>query len=129
MLSTPHELFAAHAERDRARVPDFDVLVEKNAATMARELDVVRMRSESAEDALARHVRDRKALLVLDNFEHVLEAAPVVAGLLAATTTLRILATLLAPSAGTAEIAGLSVTWNPDDVRRVIGFMPDAFGV
>jgi ABC-2 type transport system ATP-binding protein len=45
------------------------------------------------------------------------------------TTTLRILATLLAPSAGTAEIAGLSVTRNPDQVRRVIGFMPDAFGV
>src|SRR6187200_1296625 len=45
------------------------------------------------------------------------------------TTTLRILATLLAPSAGTAEIAGYSVTRNPDLVRRVIGFMPDAFGV
>jgi ABC-2 type transport system ATP-binding protein len=45
------------------------------------------------------------------------------------TTTLRILATLLAPSSGTAEIAGMSVTRNPDQVRRVIGFMPDAFGV
>jgi ABC-2 type transport system ATP-binding protein len=45
------------------------------------------------------------------------------------TTTLRILATLLMPSAGTAEIAGLSVTRNPDQVRRVLGFMPDAFGV
>ena len=33
------------------------------------------------------------------------------------------------PSAGTAEIAGMSVTRNPDQVRRVIGFMPDAFGV
>jgi len=45
------------------------------------------------------------------------------------TTTLRILATLLMPSAGTAEIAGMSVTRHPDQVRRVIGFMPDAFGV
>ena len=45
------------------------------------------------------------------------------------TTTLRILATLLSPSAGSAEIAGMSVTRNPDQVRRVIGFMPDAFGV
>ncbi len=45
------------------------------------------------------------------------------------TTMLRILATLLQPSAGTAEIAGISVTRNPDQVRRVIGFMPDAFGV
>lgn len=45
------------------------------------------------------------------------------------TTTLRMLATLLRPSAGTAEIAGMSVTGNPDGVRRVIGFMPDVFGV
>jgi len=45
------------------------------------------------------------------------------------TTTLRILATLLMPSAGTAEIAGMSVTRNPDQVRRVLGFMPDSFGV
>ena len=45
------------------------------------------------------------------------------------TTTLRILATLLRPSAGVAEIDGWSVTRNPDEVRRVLGFMPDAFGV
>jgi ABC-2 type transport system ATP-binding protein len=45
------------------------------------------------------------------------------------TTTLRILATVLQPSAGTAEVAGMSVTRNPDQVRRVLGFMPDAFGV
>ena len=45
------------------------------------------------------------------------------------TTTLRILATLLRPTGGSAEIAGFSVTRNPDQVRRVIGFMPDAFGV
>lgn len=45
------------------------------------------------------------------------------------TTTLRILGTLLQPSAGIAEVAGHSVTRNPDDVRRVLGFMPDAFGV
>jgi ABC-2 type transport system ATP-binding protein len=45
------------------------------------------------------------------------------------TTILRILATLLAPSAGEAEIAGLSVRRNPNAVRRVVGFMPDVFGV
>jgi ABC-2 type transport system ATP-binding protein len=45
------------------------------------------------------------------------------------TTTLRILATLLAPSAGTAHIAGMSVTRQADGVRRVLGFMPDSFGV
>jgi len=45
------------------------------------------------------------------------------------TTTLRMLATLLRPSSGEAEIAGFSVTRNPDQVRRVLGFMPDVFGV
>jgi ABC-2 type transport system ATP-binding protein len=45
------------------------------------------------------------------------------------TTTMRILATLLTPSSGEAEIAGWSVTRNPDQVRRVLGFMPDVFGV
>ena len=45
------------------------------------------------------------------------------------TTTLRMLATLLEPTSGDAEIAGHSVRRNPQDVRRVIGFMPDSFGV
>ncbi len=45
------------------------------------------------------------------------------------TTTLRILAALLRPSAGDAEVAGASVRRNPDAVRRVLGFMPDSFGV
>jgi ABC-2 type transport system ATP-binding protein len=45
------------------------------------------------------------------------------------TTILRILATLLAPTAGDAEIAGESVRRNPAAVRRVLGFMPDVFGV
>jgi ABC-2 type transport system ATP-binding protein len=45
------------------------------------------------------------------------------------STTLRMLATLLRPTSGTAEIDGWSVTRNPDQVRRVLGFMPDVFGV
>jgi len=45
------------------------------------------------------------------------------------TTTLRILATLLPPTAGDAEIAGASIRRNPGDVRRVVGYMPDSFGV
>ena len=45
------------------------------------------------------------------------------------TTTLRILATLLKPTAGEAEIAGINVRRNPDAARRVLGFMPDVFGV
>jgi ABC-2 type transport system ATP-binding protein len=45
------------------------------------------------------------------------------------TTTLKMLATLLPPSAGDAEIGGMSVRSQPDAVRRVIGYMPDNFGV
>jgi ABC-2 type transport system ATP-binding protein len=45
------------------------------------------------------------------------------------TTMLKMLATLLVPSAGDAHIAGLSVRRDPDAVRRVIGYMPDTFGV
>ncbi|HET9345603.1 MAG TPA: ABC transporter ATP-binding protein [Candidatus Limnocylindrales bacterium] len=45
------------------------------------------------------------------------------------TTTLRILATLLKPTSGEAEVAGISVRRNPDAARRVLGFMPDVFGV
>jgi ABC-2 type transport system ATP-binding protein len=45
------------------------------------------------------------------------------------TTTLRILATLLDATSGEVEIAGVSVRRNPRAARRVIGFMPDVFGV
>lgn len=45
------------------------------------------------------------------------------------TTTLRILATFLAPSGGTAKILGKDILAQADDVRHVIGYMPDFFGV
>ncbi len=45
------------------------------------------------------------------------------------TTTIRFLATLLKPTAGEAKINGFSVTKNPMDVRRSMGYMPDSFGV
>ena len=45
------------------------------------------------------------------------------------TTTMRILSTLLEPSAGVAKISGISVVENPDEIRRLLGYMPDQFGV
>jgi ABC-2 type transport system ATP-binding protein len=45
------------------------------------------------------------------------------------TTTLRMMATLLQPSAGEIHIAGSSVKDSPREVRRVLGYMPDFFGV
>jgi ABC-2 type transport system ATP-binding protein len=45
------------------------------------------------------------------------------------TTTLRILATLLEPTSGTARVAGHDVTSHPERVRRVLGYMPDGHGI
>ena len=45
------------------------------------------------------------------------------------TTTMRILSTLLRPTAGDAWVGGCSVRKDPRGVRRQIGYMPDFFGV
>src|SRR5207253_7412659 len=45
------------------------------------------------------------------------------------TTTMRILATLLNPTWGEATVCGYSIYHNAKEIRRVIGYMPDFFGV
>ena len=45
------------------------------------------------------------------------------------TTTIRILATLLSPDAGRAVVAGCDVVADAARLRRVIGFMPERFGL
>src|SRR4051812_33554504 len=45
------------------------------------------------------------------------------------TTTMRILATLLTPTWGEATVCGYSIYNGAKDIRRVIGYMPDFFGV
>lgn len=45
------------------------------------------------------------------------------------TTTMRIIATLLAPSYGEAYVCGHSIYTHPKEIRRMVGFMPDFFGV
>jgi len=45
------------------------------------------------------------------------------------TTTMRILATLLNPTSGEAYVCGHSIYTKPKEIRRVIGYMPDFFGV
>jgi len=45
------------------------------------------------------------------------------------TTTLRMLATLLEPTAGTATINGIDIVRHPEEARPLIGFMPDFFGL
>jgi ABC-2 type transport system ATP-binding protein len=45
------------------------------------------------------------------------------------TTTMRILATLLNPSWGEATVCGYSIYTGAKEIRRLIGYMPDFFGV
>ncbi len=67
------------------------------ASTVAQALGVRPAGAEAPAAALVRALHGRRLLLVLDNFEHVLPAAPLVAELLAACPDLLILATSRAP--------------------------------
>jgi ABC-2 type transport system ATP-binding protein len=45
------------------------------------------------------------------------------------TTTMRIIATLLNPTSGEAYVCGHSIYNEPREIRRLVGYMPDFFGV
>jgi len=45
------------------------------------------------------------------------------------TTSIRIISTLLEPTTGTVKVGGRNVIGDAEAVRRLIGFMPDNFGV
>ena len=45
------------------------------------------------------------------------------------TTTMRIIATLLNPTWGEAYVGGYSIYTKPREIRRLVGYMPDFFGV
>jgi ABC-2 type transport system ATP-binding protein len=45
------------------------------------------------------------------------------------TTTMKILATLLDPTYGEAYVCGHSIYRDPKEIRRLVGYMPDFFGV
>lgn len=45
------------------------------------------------------------------------------------TTTMRMLATLLKPDYGEAYVCGKSIYTHPQEIRRLVGYMPDFFGV
>jgi predicted ATPase/transcriptional regulator with XRE-family HTH domain len=61
--------------------------------TVARALDVRETAEQPLAEALAAELADKRLLLVLDNFEHLVAAAPDVARLLAACPRLRMLVT------------------------------------
>ena len=64
---------------------------------IARSLGVRETEGRSLEEVLRARLLNRRTLLVLDNFEHVLDAAPGVAGLMEACPEATILATSRAP--------------------------------
>ncbi|MFQ5732068.1 MAG: ABC transporter ATP-binding protein [Planctomycetaceae bacterium] len=45
------------------------------------------------------------------------------------TTTMRMIATLLSPDYGEATVCGQSIYSHPEEIRRLVGYMPDFFGV
>lgn len=45
------------------------------------------------------------------------------------TTTIRMLSTLLEPTSGTARLNGVDIIDDPMGIRRMIGYMPDFFGL
>jgi len=61
--------------------------------TICRTLKVRDRADRSASESLAAHLQDGRVLILLDNFEHVLPAAPEVADLLAACPGLKVLVT------------------------------------
>ena len=63
------------------------------ATTVARAVGLVETGDTPVRDTLASALRQAEALLVLDNFEHVVAAAPLVSDLLAVCPRLKILAT------------------------------------
>jgi non-specific serine/threonine protein kinase len=63
------------------------------APAIAQALGVREAGTASLADVLGRHLRDERALLVLDNFEQVLDAAPMLPRLLDAAPRLKVLVT------------------------------------
>jgi predicted ATPase/DNA-binding SARP family transcriptional activator len=70
---------------------------EHVTSTIAQALDAKPLEGELPEEAIVRFLGPKDTLLVLDNFEHVLEAAPVVTELLSAAPSLAVLATSREP--------------------------------
>jgi ABC-2 type transport system ATP-binding protein len=80
------------------------------------------------------HLRkEYKSLIAVDDLSFKLEQGDIFGFIgpngAGKTTTIRMLATLLVPTVGTAYVDGIDVVRFPDEVRSLIGYMPDFFGV
>ena len=99
---------AAEAEADYAQRAAFVPLATLEDATLvpsaiARELGVQELTDEEPVETVARALRDQELLLVLDNFEQVVEAATVVSRVLEAAPRLKIVVTSRLPLRITGE--------------------------
>jgi len=97
--------------------------------------DAVAAGGPRAEPAIVAHglTRSFGAVRALDGLDLSVPAGRVVALVgpngAGKTTLLLILAGLLAPDGGSVTVAGADPVRNPFEVRRVVGWMPDFFGV
>jgi predicted ATPase/DNA-binding XRE family transcriptional regulator len=66
-------------------------------SALAQTLGIKEVAGEAPQQTLERHLPDKRMLLVIDNFEHILAAAPVVAALVEACSQLTVLVTSRAP--------------------------------
>jgi predicted ATPase len=82
-----------------------------------------------ASDGLAAHLRDKQALLLLDNFEHVIEAAPRIGELLSEATELSVLVTSREPLHLAGEREYLVPPLNAIDAAALFAERARALGV
>ncbi len=90
-------LAMAIASRCTARMPEGVYWVSLQSLTTSRLVLPAVAQALGARGDVARHIGDREILVILDNFEQVIDAAPEIAGLLARTERVRILVTSREP--------------------------------
>ena len=90
VLEQSHEMFSDGAFFiDLAPITDADLVVR----AMAHTLGVLETTGQDGFESLEQHLRERQVLLLVDNFEHVLLAAPFLSRLLGACPRVKVLAT------------------------------------
>jgi DNA-binding SARP family transcriptional activator len=107
---------------DLAPLVDPDLVL----AAVAWTIGVRGTSGQTLAEALGRHMRDRRLLLVLDNFEHLLEAAPPIADVAATASSVRLLVTSRAPLRLAGErvypVPPLETPDSADDVERLLQY-------
>jgi predicted ATPase/transcriptional regulator with XRE-family HTH domain len=85
----------AHKTADGVAFVDLAPIRDPNlvVATISAVLDIKEQGDQSPIETLIHHLANRRLILLLDNFEHLIDAAQVVSQLLAAAPTLKVLTT------------------------------------